>query len=323
MNWKAIVGIIVSSIFLYFAFRGADIDLLLGALGEADYRLLIPVILLMLLSMLFRAMRWRIFLRSIKKISLWSLFSAAAIGLMANNLLPARLGEFVRAYVIGEKENISKSASLATIIVERVFDGLTVLTFLGIILLFDIFSFPALLQKAAWLTVVFYGLTIVFLILLRIRTDMALAVVSFLVKPLPKKIGEKIVGLSDSFVDGLKVMDSGWQVFSAMLLSFLVWLPNIVVIWLLFISFGFSIPAYASLVLFVILTIGIMIPSAPGFVGTIQYCCVLGLGWFSVPDSQALSYSIVYHAGVFIPITGAGLICLAIEGLSFSDIKRR
>ena len=107
-----------------------------------------------------------------------------------------------------------------------------------------------------------------------------------------------------------------------MVLSLLVWIPNILVIWLLFVSFGFSLPVYAPIVLFVILTIGIMIPSAPGFVGTIQYCCVLGLGLFSIPDSQALSYSIVYHAGVFIPLTGAGLVCLLIEGISFSDLKK-
>ncbi len=322
MNWKTMVGIAVSAVFLYLAFHEVDPAVLAEGLKEADYRYMLPVILTMLLGMWFRAIRWHYLLISIKKIGLRSLFSATAIGLMANNVLPARLGEFVRAVMIGRKENISKSSSFATIVVERVFDGLTVLTFLGIILIFDFFSFPSVMREAAWITLIFYLAVIVFLVLLKLRRETALAIATFAVKPLPGGIGRKIIGLLDAFVDGLRILDNGWELGRIMVLSFFVWVPNIVVIWLLFLSFDFTFPFYAPVILFVILTIGIMIPSAPGFVGTIQYCCVLGLGLFGIGQSEALSYSIIYHLGIFIPITGAGLVCLLIEGLSFSEMRR-
>lgn len=322
MNLKTLAGLVVSAIFLYFAFREVDSAVLFQALREADYRYLIPVVIIIILSMWFRAVRWHYLLKSVKKIGLWNLFSALSIGLMANNILPARLGEFVRAVVIGRKENISKSSSFATIVVERVFDGLTVLTFLGIILILDLFSFPQVLREAAWLTVIFYFVAIVFLVLIKFRRETAFSVVSFAVRPLPGAIGRKIMVLLDSFVGGLMILNNGWDLFRVMILSFLVWISNIIVIWLLFISFDFSLPFYAAVVLFVIIAIGVMIPSAPGFVGTIQYCCVLGLGFFGVGQSQALSYSIIYHMGVFIPITGLGLLCILLEGLSFSDVRR-
>lgn len=321
-NWKAMAGIAVSAAFLYLAFHEVDPAALAEGLKEADYLYMIPVFLVMLLSMWFRAIRWHYLLKAIKKIGVGSLFSASAIGLMANNLLPARLGEFVRAVVIGRKENISKSSSFATIVVERVLDGLTVLTFLGIVLIFDLFSFPPVMREAAWITVIFYLAVIIFLVLLKLRKEMALAIVAFFVKHLPGGIARKITGLLEAFIDGLKVLENGWDLARAMVLSFLVWVPNIVVIWLLFLSFDFALPFYAPVILFVILTIGIMIPSAPGFIGTIQYCSVLGLGLFGVGQSEALSYSIVYHLGVFIPITVAGLVCLLIEGLSFSEMRR-
>lgn len=321
MNWKTFIGIVVSAIFLYFAFREVDIDILLNGLRKADYRYLIPVIFFIFLSMWFRAVRWHYLMKSIKNIGLWNLFSATAIGLMANNLLPARLGEFVRAVMIGRKENISKSSSFATIVVERVFDGLTVLAFLGLVLILDLFSFPPIMREAAWLTVIFYFLAIIFLVLIKFRRETALAIVSLAVKPLPCSAGRKVIGLLDSFVDGLKILNNGWDLVRTMILSLLVWIPNIAIIWVLFISFDFSLPLYAPVVLFVILTIGIMIPSAPGFVGTVQYCCVLGLGMFGIGKSEAISYSIIYHLGIYITITGTGILCLFLEGLSRSEIK--
>jgi hypothetical protein len=172
------------------------------------------------------------------------------------------------------------------------------------------------------LTVIFYVGVIAFLVLLKFRRETALAVASFVVKPLPCAVGRRVIGLLDSFVDGLRILNNGWDLARVMMLSFLVWIPNIIIIWLLFVSFNFSLPFYAPVILFVILTIGIMIPSAPGFVGTIQYCCVLGLGLFGVGQSEALSYSIIYHLGIFIPITGAGLLSLLYEGLSFSEMRR-
>ena len=104
-------------------------------------------------------------------------------------------------------------------------------------------------------------------------------------------------------------------------LSFLVWLPNAAIIHLLLVSFGIRQPPGVSFVLLVALCIGVMIPSAPGFIGTIQYVSVTVLGLFGVARGEALSYSLVYHACVYVPVVATGLWCVAIEGVSFKEMN--
>ncbi len=323
MNWKLGlgIGIAISALFLFLAFHKVNLHEVKEALNSANYIYLIPVVLLLLLSFIMRALRWRYLLEPIKKIKLHSLFSATMIGFMANNLLPARLGEFARAYAIGEKEGISKSSSLATIVIERIFDGITILTFLAIILIFWSFSFPSWLQNAAYIACSIYLFALLFLILLKLQTKRALRIAEFIFKPFPRKFKIRMIRILNSFVDGLKILHSSKNIIYSAILSLFVWLPVGLIIYCLLISFGIDLPISVSFLLLVILCIGVMIPSAPGFVGTVQFLCVTGLALFAVPKSQALSFSIVYHASQFIPVTGIGLVYLFMEGLSFAKIQ--
>jgi uncharacterized protein (TIRG00374 family) len=318
---RTIFGLLISAVFLYLAFRKVDFTLLGESLKRAEYIWLIPAFILMLLSIVFRAMRWKYLLKPITDAGFVHLFSASAIGLMANNLLPARLGEIARAWVIGEKEGISKTSSFATIVVERVFDGFTVIFFLAGALLFADFEIPVPYRKITYIAVLFYFVALCFLFLLHFNHDKAISIAMTVTRPLPSRTRVRIRKFLDSFVEGLGVLRSPLDIVRASLLSLLVWAPNIIIMHLVIRSFGHDLPVQASIMVFIIVTFGIMIPSAPGFVGTVQYCFVIGLGLFGVAESEALSVSIVYHAGVFIPMTVAGLFCLAREGISFSGLK--
>ncbi len=321
MKKRTLFGLLISAVFLYLAFRKVDFNLLAESLKRAEYIWLVPSFFLMLLSVVFRALRWRYLLRSVKDVEFIHLFSASAIGLMANNLLPARLGEIARAWVIGEKAGISKTTSFASIVVERVFDGFTVIFFLVIVLLFGNLAIPASMTKVAYVAVSFYILAIVFLAMLRFNRTRTFAIVKALTSHLPPGASAKVDKLLGSFMEGLTVLKRPRDIAAAGLLSFLVWLPNILVMHLVIRSFGLGTSFLATLTVFIIVTFGIMIPSAPGFVGTVQYCFVIGLSLFGVKESEALSISIVYHAGTFIPMTAAGLFCLAREGISFSGLR--
>ncbi len=318
---RTLIGILVSTVLLYLAFRKVDVHLLAESLAQAEYIWLVPAFFLMLISMVFRALRWKCLIRPIAEVKFVHLFSASAIGLMANNLLPARLGEIARAWVIGEKAGISKTASFATIVVERIFDGFTVIFFLVVVLLFGGLDFPAPMRKVAYAVVAFYILALVSLAMLRFKREKAFSLVKALTARLPAGTAVKMTKLLESFVEGLTVLKRPRDIAAAGLLSFLVWIPNILVMHIVIRSFGLDIQVLASITVFIIVTFGIMIPSAPGFVGTIQYCFVIGLSLFGVAKSEALSISIVYHAGVFIPMTTAGLFCLAREGMSFSGLR--
>ena len=321
MKKRSLFGLLISAVFLYLAFRKVDFGLLAESLKQAEYIWLVPAFFLMLVSVVFRALRWRYLLRPVTEAEFVHLFSASAIGLMANNLLPARLGEIARAWVIGEKAGISKTASFATIVVERVFDGFTVIFFLVVVLLFGKMDLPAHWVKMAYAAVSFYVIAIVFLALMRFNREKASAIVKTLASRLPASVAAKVDKLLRSFLEGLTVLKRPRDIAAAGLLSFLVWLPNIIVMHLVIRSFGLDTSFLVTLTVFIIVTFGIMIPSAPGFVGTVQYCFVIGLGLFGVKESEALSVSIVYHAGTFLPMTAAGLFCLAREGRSFSGLR--
>jgi uncharacterized protein (TIRG00374 family) len=322
MKYKTLAGILISLVLLYFAFREVEYAELGRALSDAQYIYLLPVAVLGVFSLVMRAFRWRILLEPIKKVGFRSLFSTTSIGLMANNLLPARLGEFVRAYLIGEREGISKSASLATIVIERILDGFAVLLFLALVIVVWPVDFPAWFTKISVITIAGYSAVIIILVLLRSSKEKAQRFTHFLTGPLPERVRVKISRALGSFIDGLEIVKNFKELVIAGILSLLVWFPNVVIIHLLLRAMGIELPFQASFVLLVILAIGIMIPSAPGFAGTIQYCSVIGLAIFSIPKSLALSFSIVYHAGVFIPVTGTGLVCLILSGKSLADLKK-
>ncbi|HID94591.1 MAG TPA: flippase-like domain-containing protein [Candidatus Latescibacteria bacterium] len=312
------IGIIVSAVFLYLAFRRVDLHELGFALRSANYLYVIPAILLTFLSFWTRAFRWRFLLGPVKQVKTSHLFSAIMIGFMANNLLPARLGEFVRAYVIGKKEQISSSSSFATIVIERIFDGVTLLLFL--IPVFFLPSSPRWVTKSGYIAAAIYLGILAFLAALMIRTEQTQNLVDRFLRPFSVRWRQKVRGLLVSFTSGLAVLGSLGHLLIIFLLSLLLWFLVVGAIHLVFVSCGLKLPVYAGFLLLAIIALGVMLPSSPGFVGTIQFLSVAGLALFAVPKSQALGFSIVFHASQFIPVTAIGLVYLWYEQLSLRKL---
>jgi uncharacterized protein (TIRG00374 family) len=241
------------------------------------------------------------------------------IGFMANNVLPARIGEFVRAYAIGKKENLSKSLSFATIVVERILDGFTLLAFLLVILIF--FPLPGWLKKAGISAFIFYLLIIAFFVLLKRYKENMLKFSAYLLSPFSKRLSQKTTEFLISFVAGFDVLKGKKQIALILFYSFSIWIIYAVLTLLVFISFNFNLPVYAPFLLVVILTFGVMIPSSPGFIGTYQFFCVTGLAFWGIKESDALGFSLVYHASQYVPITSLGLFYLWKDNISFKEIR--
>jgi len=321
MKWKFWVGIIISGVFLYLAFRKIEFKEVGQAFKDANYLCVVVSGGLMIVSLWARAYRWKYLLSPVKKIGIPSLFSSTMIGFMANNLLPARLGEFVRAYSIGSKENISKSSALATIVIERVFDGFTVLSFLAIVLIF--FDFPGWVRKGGYFAFGFFMSVLVFLIFLRLHTKKVIRRVDSWLKFLPASARGKLKNILYSFADGLQVLKSSHHLVMVIIFSLAVWLVTVSAFEFAIIAFDLRLPIYAAFVLMVILALGVMIPSSPGFVGTYHYLCIASLGLFAISKDVALSFSIVAHISGFIPITLIGLYYLWRESLSLRDLTSK
>jgi len=320
MRKKFIIGMLVSLVFLYLAFRKVDYTELWQALKGANYWFIIPNVILTIFSMWMRAFRWKYMVNPIKKVGLGRLFSSVMIGFMANNVLPARLGEIIRAYSLGTKENISKSASFATIVVERVFDGFSILFILWATLL--LFPFPDWVKKGSNLFLVMNLGILAILIFLEIKTDSTLKFFQFMFKFLPHKLRLKAEVILLKFISGLKVFRDVSSLIWILTWSILIWVVIGISNYFIFLAFGLYPPIQASFILLVIVCLGVMLPASPGFVGTFQFFCIVALSAFGYDKNVALPFSILLHACQYFPVTLLGLYYLKKEHLSLKTLEK-
>jgi glycosyltransferase 2 family protein len=234
--------------------------------------------------------------------------------------LPARLGEIVRAHAIGKKEEISRSAAFATIILDRVFDGLALLFFLAIVAVFGSEYFQGWLANAGFVAIAGYCVALAVLVLLRTHTHVAVRWAEALLRPFPHAVRTKLLTVLIAFIEGLGIFRSARNMIAAIILSPAVWLPNVAMIFLLLAATGIHLSMLVSVLLLVALCVGVALPSAPGFIGNVQFVCVAVLKLFGVPAEQALMFSLIYNACTLVIVLGNGLACVFAEGLSFTEI---
>lgn len=311
----------VSGLFLFLALRDIEWDDFGAVFTDVHYWPLFLCVVFTMLGHFSRSIRWKFMMNSVKRIGIGNLWSATAIAFMFNNLLPARLGEFVRAYAIGRSEGVSKSAAFATIVYERVVDVFTLIVLLWFCLLKV--EGPDWLRKSGVLLIVFnVALLLVLFVMFRYRQQ-STALVRRLSRPLPARLGDKLVGLTDSFTGGLGVLSDKSALLPVVLLSIPVWGFATLGVYYCLVAIDMQLPFLASVVLIVLISLGSMIPSAPAYLGTMQYACIVGLSIYSVDKSQALAYSTLYHATQFFPITLAGLYYAWRASIRLSDVSKK
>lgn len=321
MNWKFWLGILISIVFLYLSFRKVELKEVIEALRDANYFYLFPTLIAIFFTFLFRVYRWRYLLLPTKKVGIASLFSATMIGFMANNILPARMGEVIKVYFLGRRENISKSLAFATVVLERIFDMLIILLFLAVILIIS--PFPDWVRKAGYFTTVVYLVTVTCLIGLKLQSGRVVGIIQRCLFFLPKRISERIIALLWSFVEGLNVLGKLKYVLMVTFYSLLLWIVSGLTFYFVLFSFGINLPIYVSFFVMIITALGIAVPSAPGFIGNFQFFCITALAIFGVEKNIALSYSILIHVISFIPVTLIGVICLCKENISLAKLSRK
>ena len=317
---KVGLGVVISALCVWLSMRDVRLAEVWYALRHANYLGFLAVALLTLLAFLLRAIRWRPLLSTPRVIGYRSLFSATMIGFMANNMLPLRLGEFVRAWALGRRENLPKSTVLATIVVERAVDMLTLLAILGIALLVHPIAHTTraweLTRKGAIALVTLSVALTLFVVFLERRPDLMRAVLARLAARLPGRTGAQGLRALEHFVEGLGLFRDLPRLLWVFVLSFAMFGIVVVGLQVSLWSLGILLPWYAGLTMLVITAIGIMVPAAPGYIGTMNVACVAGLALFSVGKSAAVPFSWFYWASQWIPVTLTGLYYLRREGMS-------
>lgn len=316
---RVLLGVVISAVFLWLAVRGIHWSEFAQSLRRTRWLFLVPAVFFTMLGHFSRSLRWKFMMDPIKRCGIGSLWSATAIAFMVNNLLPARLGEFVRAFVIGRSERVSRSAAFATIVYERVVDVFVLIILLWLCMVR--IAGPPWLARSAEILVAFNVLLFALLFAMVRWRSRYRALVGRLFKPLPADTQSRLHTAADSFVDGLGVVTRPASLLPISLLSVAVWGCAVLGVYFCVLAFRFEVPFMASVFLIVIISIGSMIPSAPAFLGTMQFACVVGLAAFGVQQSDALAYSTIYHATQFFPITIAGGYYAWRSHLSMSDLS--
>jgi uncharacterized protein (TIRG00374 family) len=327
--WKHyLIGIIISLAAGYLFVRAVPLDEMGQALGAMDPIYLLPNVALYLLSYVVRAWRWHFLMRPVARVKFRPLLAALMIGFLGNNLLPAHLGEVVRAYVLGRSENVSKSATFATVVLERVYDGLTVLLLLMVVLIFmDLPKSPGgdtaitaeTLRLAGWAGLALFGGLMVCLQFLRWQRARAMNVCRFCLKPLPQGVSGKVLNMLDAFADGLSLsrpLDLLW----IGLTSLGVWILLGAWAWSLFPAFGLDLGIMAGVLMEVVMALALLIPSAPAFIGTFHLAAAATLSFMGASGAVAGSYAMVLWLVHFVSTNLMGIYFLWQQGLGWSAL---
>jgi uncharacterized protein (TIRG00374 family) len=257
-------------------------------------------------------------LQSTQSISTQAAFSALMIGYLVNNLLPARLGELARAYVLRQDEGVSASFSLATIVVERILDMLVIMACLVIPLPF--FSYSAPMKRVTVLGWVILGIAVIILALV-IRWEQAM--VSLAVRAVGRfstRLAESVAGILGNFIAGMRSLQ-GRLLAPVFVLSILAWLSSAAALHLASLAMDIPIPFGGALFTTALLGISMMIPASPGALGTYEFFAVSGLAFFGVKRAPAISLSLLLHMLQYVLTTGLGLISLWSRGLSLQRVR--
>jgi uncharacterized protein (TIRG00374 family) len=311
MKWKLILGLALSALFLWLASRDVPWQEVWQILSGARYWLMVPVVALTMLAYLVRAWRWQFLLVGVGHISLRSLWSSIMIGFMGNNILPARLGELLRAHSLGRSAGVSRSAALASVVVERVLDiGVLLLVFGGV---FALGLLPPGIGRWGGILMMLAVPLVAFLVLFELRPEPVWGLVE---RFLPRRLRPRLRAIAMNFRDGLRVLRHPVPLLAGIALSILMWGILVAVVMLSLAALSLTTAPDAAVVVLVVMAIGTMVPAAPGYLGTLQVAGTLALVQYGVPKSSAFSFTVLYHAGQWLPVTVVGLFHFMRQNLS-------
>jgi uncharacterized protein (TIRG00374 family) len=311
-KWQFWVGILISVVFLYLSLRGLHLGEAWEALKSAHFLWLIPGIAVYFLGVWARAWRWHYLLRPLKKVPTSTMFPIVTIGYMGNNIYPARAGEVLRAAILKDREQVPISASLATIIVERIFDAVVMLGFV----FFNLGALETLTQDSGfmgniqelsiWGSIIFIGALLVFLLAAMFPKVTEKIVIRLIDTVVPKKIREKTRDIALRFLTGLESLRSPKDALMVFFTTIVIWLLETGKYWFVMHAFDFSVSFFALMLMNGIVNLATTLPSAPGYIGTFDAPGIAVLVAYGVPQAMAAAYTLVLHTALWVPITLVG-----------------
>jgi uncharacterized protein (TIRG00374 family) len=318
-RFRFLIGLIISVILLILVLAGLNWTEVGAALRSANFVFVALSAAVILTAFGVRAMRWSWLLRPVRTLPWQGLFSAVLIGFFGNYVLPAKTGELVRAYVLGKRENLSKSAILGSIAVEKTMD--TLILFCILLATLWAVRLPEDLSNFERLAALFLLVVLGTMLLLAARgrhlSNLIVRALQF-VFPWWK---DQVARITHAFVDGLSVLYHGSSIAMVLVLSLVIWLLTTLNFWLIGQALNLQIPLYGYVVIVAITNMSSFVPSLPGRFGTLEAASILVLGWFGVDKNTAVLFPILLRVAQLMPIL-LGYFFLNREGIKILDVTR-
>ncbi|MCX7944949.1 MAG: flippase-like domain-containing protein [Deltaproteobacteria bacterium] len=333
-NVNLIISLVLGILFLYLTFKGVDTEKLIDSFSQIKWTYIIMYLFFLTGIQIVRTTRWGVMLKPIKSnISFKDLYIVSSVGFMALVTLPLRLGEFARPYLIYERCNVSLSAAMATIVVERVIDGITIgfvffATWIILGVTFNTSIPPFLVNAGIIFFVIFVGIFIICM-LMYLKQSFFERVVRFIFRIFSHDLGERIVGILNRFIYGLRSLPDVKSFLNIFIQSMIYWGLNATGLYLMFYACGLftadekPLPYIAAYVVLCMQVIGITIPSGPAFVGPFDFFTLKALELFVAPslmNSNALLYVFVVHTMQFLQQTLYGIVFVFTGSVSFKSV---
>ena len=306
---RLMVGLVVSGVFLYFTALGLDLGGFLTYLRGADYIWIVPGVLVYFLAVGARTWRWHYMLRHIAPVPLGPLFRLVCIGYFGNNVFPARAGEVLRSYELRRSRGISMSSSMATVVIERTFDGLVMLLFVFVALPFVPLESDALARYHGFIvafTLLFVGALLAFLAMAARPTTARALYAPLVRRVVPARFRDPVLGLADRFMLGFESLSRGRDVFMIFGTSVLVWLFETAKYWFVMHAFPFEVGFMTLILMNGVVNLATTLPAAPGYAGTFDLPGIRVLMAAGVDQAIATAYTLVLHVALWLPITLLG-----------------
>lgn len=336
---KLVASLLVTILFTWWAFRETDWRAQWASLRSANYIYVLPYFVILTLIHICRTLRWGCLLSGMERIRFRALNEASGIGFMMLLVLPFRLGEFARPFLIAQRSSIRRSAAMTSVVLERITDGLLVATLLRVLLFFIPAESPEVRYVKLGSTLMFavFGGGLAFLLFARWQHDRAVNLVRATVGRFLPKLADKMADIVDGFVGAMRQLPDGKQLTGFFVFTAVYWALNGAGMALLSRAFGctgaveatcqpMGLTLFQAYVVMTVLVVGLMIPAAPGMMGTFQAATKVGLSLFlpaTVVNSSGLAYANVVWLCQTVQQVGFGLILLSLGHMSFRDIANR
>lgn len=314
-----LIGLLISAIFLYFGFRNLKIEAVLTHIRDAEPLWLLIGAVVYFLGVTLISLRWRFLLRAIKQIPLKNLVPLVIVGYMGNNVYPFRSGEFLRVILLQRRERIPVARAMTTVIVERVFDGLVMLTFIAVSLLLGEIASPEIRRIVVVAAPLFVTALAIFFILAA-RPNLLRRLLQLFSHVLPGRLHEIVLHLGEEVIGGLEGLRSPADLAGAVVTSYASWMIEASVYLIVSYAFNLGVTYPVMLLAVGVVNLAGLIPASPGQLGVFEFFVSLVLVAAGVADAQAKAYALVVHVVIWLPVTLAGFFFLARQGLGFGAI---